>query len=214
MRKLSLSILAAVSAIMMPLAATSQVAPSSAPGAAHDEASYKWEAFAGYGYTSLNQVNQSRYGLQGIDLSVTRNFAKYFGIFGDGAYYSTAVGCCNPGAPFSKVTGAPSEDGKPNVTSVLFGPVFHAHLMGRADGFFRVLLGGEHTGGEEMTPQISFAGGYSGGMDFKVTPRFAVRLSGDDIFSSFSVTGNSAALGDSPHRTRSARAAIGLVYKF
>jgi hypothetical protein len=202
-RKLLLSILAMVPALFMPLAATSQIAPDRPPRAPQTEPSTKYEVFAGYGYTSLNQVNNSRYGLEGVNVSVTRDWGRFFGVTADGAYYKHPLSSSTPGNP-----------GDPSVEAVLFGPMLHANLFGHVDGFFHVLLGGEHTGGESMTPKLSFAGGVGAGLDYKLTKRFALRASGDDIASSFSLRDNSPELGYSPHRTRSSRASFGLVYKF
>jgi hypothetical protein len=185
----------------MPLAAASQIAPARGSRSADQgEDSYKWEAFAGYGYTSLNQVNQSRSGLQGGNVSITRDWGKYFGITADGAYYTYPVVSGNPG--------------KPSVDVVLFGPVVHAQLFGKFSGFAHGLLGGEHTGGESQTPNISFAGGIGGGMEYKLGPRLSLRASGDDIASSFSVINNTPALGYSPNKRWNSRAAFGVVYRF
>jgi hypothetical protein len=204
-RKFLLSLLAVVPAVLMPLAATCQVAPDRGEARlARQDAPTKYEAYVGYGYTSLNQINQSRYGLQGVEASVTRNWGKYFGLTADGATYQSSIGCCNPGLGSTKTD--------PSVDYVLFGPVLHANLYGRVDGFFHVLLGGAHTGGEEMTPKVSFAGGYGVGMDYKVNRRFALRVAGDDIISSFTSTYNNA--GGSPHEHGNSRATIGVVYKF
>jgi len=183
----------------MPLASISQIAPERAPRAEQGETT-KYEIFAGYGYTSLNQVNQSRYGLQGVELSVTRDWGKHFGVIADGASYSLALGSGNP------VT--------PSVDSVLFGPELRVHILDHLDGFAHALLGGEHTGGESETPTVSFAGGYGGGLDYQLTKRFSLRASGGDILSSFSLRNNTTQLGYSPHMTRSSRAAFGIVYKF
>ena len=57
-------------------------------------------------------------------------------------------------------------------------------------------------------------GGVGGGLEYKLTSRISARASGDVILQSFSVTGNSAQLGYSPHETRNARATIGAVYHF
>ena len=193
------SILAVIPAALLPLAATSQVAPASGKvSAVRGETSYKYEVYAGYGYTSLNQVDQSRSGLQGVEVSVTRNFGKYFGVTADGADYKWALKTGNPGSP--------------TVQTVLFGPVLHANLYGRVDGFVRVLLGGAHTGGESMTPNISFAGGVGAGLDYKLSPRFAIRAAGDDIAASFVSDPNH--LGYSAHEHRNSRATFGVVYKF
>jgi hypothetical protein len=200
-RTILLSILAAIAAALMPLAAASQVAPVRGPrSASQGESSYKYEIFAGYGYTSLNQVNGSRSGLQGGNVSVTRDWGKHFGITADGAYYK-----------YPLVTGNP---GEPSVDAVLFGPVVHAELFRNISGFAHGLLGGEHSGGESQTPNISFAGGFGGGLDYRLGPHLSLRASGDDIASSFSLIDNSKALGYSPHRHWNSRAAFGVVYRF
>jgi len=77
-RKLFFWILAASAAALMPVAANCQIAPEKAPSE-RTGPEYKYEAFVGWGYTSLNQVNQSNSGLQGVSLSVTRDWGKYFG---------------------------------------------------------------------------------------------------------------------------------------
>ena len=198
-RTFLLSILAVIPAALLPLAATSQVAPAAGPGSAERvEPSYKYEVYAGYGYTSLNQVNQSRSGLQGVNVSVTRDFAKYFGVIADGADYKYAIASGNPG--------------KPSVQYLLFGPVLHANLYGNTDGFVRVLLGGAHTGGEGMTPKVSFAGGIGVGLEYKLSRHFGIQASGDDIASSFAEDPNH--LGYSTHKQWNGRGTIGVAYKF
>jgi hypothetical protein len=189
----------------LPLAAHSQVAPTGAAAAADPvEHVYKYEVYAGYAYTSLNQVNQSRFGLQGFNVAVTRDFGRYFGVTAEGDYYASALG--SPEVVDSTI--------KPTVQSVLFGPVIHANLYGKFDGFVHALLGGEHTAGASETPNISFAGGGGGGLEYKLNPRFSIRATGDVIGASFSLTDNSAALGNSPHRTFNSRASIGGVFHF
>ena len=200
-RTLLLSILAVIPAALLPLAAASQVAPArGSRSASEGESSSKYEVFAGYGYTSLNQVNESRSGLQGVELSVTRDWGKYFGVTGDGAYYK-----------YPLVTGNP---GDPSVYAVLFGPQLHAGLYGKVSGFAHALLGVEHSGGEKQTPNISFAGGFGGGLEYKLGPRLSLRASGDDIAASFSLINNSPALGYSPHKHWNSRASFGVVYRF
>jgi len=194
-----LSILALVPAALMPLVATCQVAPAAGSGAAdRPEVNYKWSAYVGYGYTSINQVDQSRHGLQGVEFSLTRNWGKYFGLMADGAYYKPAIASGNPGDPLVYVG--------------LMGPELHAHLIGRVDFTAHVLLGAEHTGGESETPNISFAGGGGCGLDYALTPRISIRVGGDDILSSFVEDPNH--LGYSPHERGNSRATVGLVYKF
>ncbi len=126
-------ILAVFAVVMMPLTATSQIAPDKPPRTEAAEASPKYEIFVGAGYTSLNNVNQSRNGQLGVDVSVTRDWGKYFGITADGGTYKYPYDATNPG--------------NPTVDMLLFGPVIHAHLLGRADVFLHVLLGCEHISG-------------------------------------------------------------------
>jgi hypothetical protein len=197
-------LLAAIPALLLPLAASSQILPGHKSAAEGDETVYKTEVYAGYAYTGLNQVNLSRSGLSGVDLSVTRDFGKYFGVTADGAFYKYPF--ATPEVTNSTLT--------PSVDMVLFGPELHAQLYEKATGFIHGLLGGEHVGGTGQTPNISFAGGVGGGLDYKLTSRISARAAGDVILQSFSVTGNSPLLGYSPHRTRNARATIGVVYHF
>ena len=199
-RTFLLSILAIFPAALMPLAAISQILPAHRAAAEGDEPSFKYELYAGFGYTSLNNVNQSRSGLMGVNASVTRDFGKYFGITADGGYYKYATVSGNPGSPV--------------VDMFFMGPVIHANLYGKTSGFIHALLGLEHLGGETVTPNISFAGGFGCGLEYSVSKRLSIRASGDDIGSAFSVTGNSSALGYSPHTTFGARATVGAVYKF
>ncbi len=91
----------------------------------------------------------------------------------------------------------------------MHGPIFE-----RWSVFGRVLLGGEHTGGTGQTPDISFAGGFGGGVEYKWSQRILIRPPGDRIASSFSLINNSDQLGNSPHRLWNARGGIGVAYRF
>ena len=183
-----------------PAALFSQVAPDRAPRAESGEPAYNYRVYAGFAYTSLNQVNQSRHGLIGVDIQVARNWGRYFALVGDGAYFSTPVGSGNPG--------------NPSVDMILGGPELRAPLYGKVNGFIHGLLGGEHTGGEGMTPRISFAGGIGGGLEYVMSQRLLIRVGGDNILSSFSVRNNTPQLGYSPHMRGNARASIGISYRF
>jgi hypothetical protein len=192
-----LAIAAMVCAALVPVMASGQLAKESAPKANRGDVP-RWDIFAGYGYTSLNQVNQSRYGLQGVNVSVTRFFGRNFGVIADGGFYSSSVGSGNPGDP--------------SVNSIMAGPVLQGRLLERLNLQVRGFLGGEHTGGENMTPDVSFAGGVGVGMDYQLNKRLWLRLSGDNISSSFVSDPNHQ--GYSPHRHSNARASLGLAYKF
>ena len=196
-----------VAAALLPLAATSQVFPlhhKNAAPAAGSESLFKYEVYAGYGYTSINQINGSRYGLQGPEISLVRDFGKHLGLMADGAYYKF---------PLQRPVVA-NLNLSPAVDAAFVGPVFHARFFGKTDIFVRGLLGAEHISGTSQTPNVSLAGGAGVGMDYKLGPHLALRAAGDDIASSFSLIGNNSQLALSPHRTRSSRATFGVVYKF
>lgn len=212
-RKLLLSILAVVPALFLPLAAAGQLIHDRETTPVEKTApAQKYEVFAGYGYTSTNNVNQSRHGLEGVEVSVTRDWGRYFGITVDGGFYEHSVG--TPAISNSTL--------KPTIQTVLAGPVLHANLSKHIDGFMHVLLGAEHMGGVNSYPSVSFAGGFGVGMDYKLRSRFSLRISGDDIASSFVAprfppgSGNACTTTSncSPHERRSSRAGVGVVYKF
>ena len=196
-RKLFFLILAASAAGLMPLAANCQIAPEKTPSD-RTGPEYKYEAFFGWGYTSLNQVNQSNSGLQGVSLSVTRDWGKYFGATLEGGHYAWTVTEANPQAA--------------SVDQYLAGPVFHAALYEKTSIFVHALIGAAHTGGVPIKPGESFAGGIGVGLDYKLTDHLGLRAYGDDIGSSFTLTPYQP--GDSPHRHFNARASVGVTYKF
>ena len=190
---------ALVAAALMPLAAACQVDLESSTASTTPAApAYKYVAYIGYGYTSINQVNLSRHGLQGVDVAFTRNFAKHYGLTAEGAYYKLPMGALNPG--------------NPSVYSILAGPEIHFPVWGPITAFAHGLLGVEHTGGENMNPATSFAGGAGGGAEWALSPHFAIRAQGDDIAASFSLI--NPLPGYSSHRTRSSRATFGVAYHF
>ena len=204
-RTLWFSILAA--AALMPLAAMSQVAPESQSGPpAPPPSTPKYEVMVGYAYSTLNQVNQSRYGLQGVQVTVSRDWGRYFALtaLGDKYRWATSKG----------PAGEEGNPGDPTINSVLIGPELRAQLYGPVSGFFRGLLGGENTDGEGETPTVSFAGGVGGGLQYNLGRHLGVRVSGDRIGASFSLINNTPTLAYSPHRTWNTRASIGVVYRF
>ena len=199
-RKWLISLLALIPATLLPLAAAAQATPDTATRTERPESPYRNSVYAGAGYTSINQVNQSRYGLTGFNLAYTRDFGRFFGLTADGAYYPGAIRSGNPG--------------NPKVWYLLAGPELHAPLFSKLNGFGRGLLGAAHTGGTGQTPDVSFAGGVGGGLEWVLNPKFRIRASGDYIGSSFSVTNNTPELGYSPHLRWNARAGVGVVYRF
>jgi hypothetical protein len=204
------SILALIPAALIPLSAAAQVVvpDTGSEQAAKTEPAYKYEVYAGFGYSSINQVTQSRHGLAGVDLSVTREWGRYFGLSGIVNYYKPEVTIGKSGTG----TGSNTNPGNPSVYEALVGPEIHATLYDNLSGFIHGGFGVAHTGGEGMSPDTSFAGGFGGGMTYNFTPRLGIRLSGDRIGASFPVNNNPK--GYSPHRTWNASATIGVVYHF
>lgn len=190
-------VLAAVPAMLLPLAAAGQLKREKPPEEAVEPA-YKYVAFAGWGYTSLNQVNQSNNGLQGVSLSLTRNWGKYFGVTVEGGHYAWTVTKANPEAA--------------SVDMYLAGPELHAPLIGPTSMFVHGLVGAVHTGGVSIQPGQSFAGGIGVGMDYRLNSRFGLRLSGDDIGSAFTVVPYQP--GASAHTRFNAHASVGVTYRF
>lgn len=200
-RSLLLTTVAGALAGLLAPAARAQVTstPENAPPPPA-AAPLRYEVSVGYGYSTINQLNQSRYGLQGIEASAARYWGRHFAMVLLGDEYKWATSKGNPG--------------NPSIFSILVGPQFKMNIVGPVDGFFRGTMGAEHTGGEKMTPDFSFAGGIGGGLDIGVSQHFAVRISGDRIGASFSVANNSPQLNYSPHLTWNTRASVGVIYRF
>jgi hypothetical protein len=208
LRSLNKLALAAVPAVLLfPLSASGQASSPQGQEAGGQVAAPKYEVYAGWGYTSINQVNQSRYGLMGVDLSVTRDWGKYFGLSLMGNYYK-------PPFTITSSNNTGSNPGDPSVYEVLAGPEFHGDIFDRVGAFVHGMMGAEHTGGEQMSPNLSFAGGFGGGMYYRLNDRLSVRVSGDRIGAAFSLRDNTTQLGYSPHRTWNPSATIGIAYHF
>jgi len=204
-RTLLLTILAVISAVTFSVSASAQGGPL-APKVTADnfDTNLKWEASAGFAYTSLNHVNGSRYGLVGIKAGVTRDFGRYFGLTAEGTYYKYAL--------FQSPTNP--NPGDPSLYSALAGPVLHADVYGKFSGFVHGLIGIEHAGGEHQIPDLSFAGGFGGGMEYKINRRLSMRATGDDIAASFSPINNTPALAYSAHLSWNPQASLSVVYHF
>jgi len=191
-------------ATLAALPAGAQVNPEAGPGAG--PAPLRFDAYGGFAYTSLNQVNTSRYGLIGGKGMVTRDWGRYFGLMGAVDYYRPPIK--------STPAGSIGNPGDASVYSILGGPEVHAQLYENLHGLFFLEMGAEHTGGEGMIPDTSFAGGFGGGMEYNVTDRIAVRAVGDRVGASFSLIDNTPQMANSTHRTWNARATFGVVYRF
>ena len=202
-RTLLLLLMAVAAAGLATLPAAGQVNPEAAPNPGQGTPTFKYTGYAGFAYTSLNQVNQSRYGLIGGKFSLTRNLGKYFGVSGIVDYYKPPLSSSSPGNP-----------GDPSVYTFMVAPEIHANLYEQLSGLFFAEVGGEHTGGEQMQPSISFAGGFGGGLEYALTSRIAIRAEGDRVAGSFTLTNDLPGYGYSTHRTWNARGTIGLVYHF
>jgi hypothetical protein len=202
-RTILLQISAMIAAALAPLAAVGQVNPEAAPSA-EQAAPYKYEAYVGFAYSRLRQVPVSFSGLLGGKGSLTRDWGKYFQLTGSVDYYKTGTG--HSGLP---------NPGDPSVYTFMIAPGLHTPIYGNLSGQFFAEVGGEHTGGENMTPSISFAGGFGGGVSYSVATNWAVQLTGDRVGASFPEPGNNLQGQEgSTHRTWNARGTIGVVYRF
>jgi opacity protein-like surface antigen len=199
-RKWFVALVAAACAALIPAVAAAQVVDTDRTPPAEAAQQLKWMGYAGFGYTSINQVNGSRYGLIGVDLGINRNFGRFFALTVDGGFFPTSYGSGNPG--------------NPSVSQILAGPEIHGHIFERWNIFGRGLIGGVHTGGNSQTPSVSFAGGVGVGAEYEWSQHLVLRAMGDDIGSSFSLINNSAELGNSPHFRWNAHASIGVGYRF
>lgn len=187
---------------LAPLAAAGQVNPEAAP-TAEQAAPYKYEVYAGVAYSRFRQGTQSFSGLLGGKMTLARDWGKYFQLMASGDYYRVGTGHANISSP-----------GNPSVYTFLVGPQLHADLYGNLSGLIFAEVGGEHTGGEEMSPNISFAGGFGGGLSYNLAHNFGVRLTGDRVGASFSLPGATGQNAYSTHLTWNARGTIGVVYRF
>ncbi len=197
------SMLAVLLAALMPLTASAQVNPEAAPGPEQGRAGYKYEVYAGAAYTRIRQVPVTYSGLLGGKVSVGRDWGKYFQLMGSVDYYTKGVGHSGLTNP-----------GHPTVYTFMVGPALHADIYGKFSGMVFAEVGGEHTGGENMSPDISFAGGFGGGLTYNLIRKFAVQLTGDRVGASFSLPNNTPQLAYSTHRTWNVRGTLGVVYRF
>lgn len=157
---------------------------------------YRYEVFAGVDYSSANQVLGSS-ALIGGNVGASAKLKKWFGGVADFGQYGTAA--------------TSHSHANPTVTNFLAGPEFYISAE-PITGFLHVLMGGAHTGGVGAKPDVSFAYGFGGGFEYTISRHWAVRVSGDDILSSFVQDPDN--LGYSPHTRANARASGGVSYRF
>lgn len=188
-----------VIAVILPLAAPAQEVPPQAPPAAP-----KYEVYVGVAYSRIRQVPVTYSGLIGGKASLARDWGKYFQLIGSVDYYKMGTGHAYLG----------SSRGNPSMYTFMLGPGLHAPLFAGLSGDFFGEVGGEHTGGEQMDPTISFAGGFGGGLTYDLTRKFGLRLAADRVGASFSLPNNTPQLAYSTHRTWNARYTFGVVYRF
>jgi hypothetical protein len=197
-------LLAGIAAALTAMPASGQVNPEAAPGPGQ-AAPYKYELYLGGAYTTFRQSPRtvSYSGMIGGKGSLARDWGKYFQLMGSVDYYRVGTGHA----------GLPSY-GDPSIYTFLIGPALHATLYGNLSGLFFAELGGEHTGGLSVTPGISFAGGFGGGLAYSLNRHFVVEFTGDRVGASFSLPNNSPQLANSTHRTWNGRGTIGVAYRF
>jgi opacity protein-like surface antigen len=187
--------LLSVVAVLLPVSMAGQVAAKPAVDAGPEFSRY--EAFAGAAYSSANQVKGSS-ALIGFNVGAAAKLKKWFGgtiDFGD--YLTTATSQTHV---------------NPTITTILAGPEFYIP-SDRLTGIVHVMFGGSHVGGiTGEKPDISFTYAVGGGFEYTLTKHLSVRVTGDDIVSSFVLDPNNQ--GFSPHSRANARAVGGFAYRF
>ena len=199
MFKLKRTFVLCLFAALTPVAAFAQVeAPPT------EVAPPKYQVYVGAAYSRIRQVDETFSGLVGGKATVTRDFGKYFQLMGSGDYYKLGTGHSFLG----------NIRGNPSIYTFMVGPQLHAPLFGKVSGLVFAEVGGEHTGGETLTPSISFAGGFGGGLTYDLSKRFGLQLTGDRVGASFSLPNNNPQLAYSTHRTWNARVTMGAYFRF
>jgi hypothetical protein len=176
---------------LLPISLFGQVAKPAAADTAPEFARY--EIFAGADYSSANQAKSSS-ALVGFNVGADAKLKKWFGGVVDFGQYGDSHGLVTP-----------------TVTTFMAGPEFYIP-SDRITGFLHVMFGGEHTGNAGETPDISFAYAVGGGIEYALKKHWAVRVSGDDVLSSFVQSYGTP--GESPHTRANARASGGVAYRF
>lgn len=182
--------LLSVFALVLPVSMAAQVAK---PANDTAKAFERYEVFAGAAYSSANQVKGSS-ALIGANVGVDAKLKRWFGGTADFGYYTGSSGVA-----------------KPTVTTLLAGPEFYIPAD-NLTGFVHVLFGGAHTAGVGAKPDISFAYAVGGGFTYAFSPKWALRIAGDGIVSSFVLDPTNQ--GYSPHSRLNARASGGIAYRF
>jgi len=187
--------LLSVFAFLLPAALSGQVAKPEAADTAN--AFSRYEVFAGVDYSGANQVLGAS-ALIGGNVGAEAKLKRWFGGTVDFGEYG--------------VNATSTAHASPTVTTFLAGPEFYIPAD-NLTGFIHVMFGGAHTGGVGAQPDISFAYAVGGGFEYALSKRLSLRVSGDDIISSF-VQETAGQSGFSPHSRSNARASAGVAYRF
>jgi hypothetical protein len=188
--KFLLSVVALLLPVSLPLSMSAQVEKPVANAAPEFS---RYEIFAGVDYSGANQVKGSS-ALIGGNVGFDARLKKWFGGTVDFGEYANSTGVA-----------------KPTVTTLLAGPEFYIPAD-NLTGFFHVMFGGAHTGNVGARPDISLAYAVGGGFTYAVSPKWAIRVAGDGIYSSFVLDPTNQ--GFSPHLRVNARATAGVAYRF
>ena len=134
---------------------------------AHAQDTPKWEIFGGYSYMRSNIiVSGTPFNLNGGSGSIAYNLSSWFGLVGD-------IGVTHQGAvaarPFSLT-----------ITTYQFGPRVSWRNHSHVTPYAQILFGGGHAGGTLYTTSLGtnndFNFSVGGGLDWKVSHRFGLRL--------------------------------------
>jgi len=174
------------------------------------------EIFGGYSYLNAdtnNLASPSRQSANGWEVSVSGNFNKWFAVEGDfsGYYktYSVNTAVLLPGLGLGII------DLHIHDYGFLGGPRFNLRPV-----FVHALVGGDHLTGSVNIPSVgsgsasqdSFAGAFGGGVEWKVSPHWAVRGSADYVLTRHNIL-NLIPTVSLPDKTQNNfRASVGVVF--
>lgn len=161
------------------------------------------DVFAGYSYLRANPSTvgngKSSFSLNGGNASVAYNFNNWLGGVADFGGYHTTNGL------------ARGLDG--TLSTYLFGPRVSFRKFGRVTPFGEVLFGVAHTDANLFNlrnSQNAFAMTVGGGVDYRVSSRFAIRpLKVDYLLTRFNELGNF-----STQNQNNLRVSTGIVFRF
>jgi len=161
-----------------------------------------FEAGLGYSYLSVDVPSQNRIAMNGVDASFAADFRRWLGIKFDLGY--------------NRAFDVFSTNHQADLLTYMAGPVFYPVRTRHLTAYAQLLLGGARESGVnfDASGQVAtgwvhrFAWSAGGGVQYRLTPSFSLRLGADYMRTSF-FNSNLAIEGQN-----NIRSAVGFVYTF